>query len=160
MDTTERVEAKKTELLETFAGLSEKQMKVAADLIGQAAFMAVTLEDLAASISENGTVEEYTNGANQSGRKISSDAKLYASLIAKYTQIVTKLLKIVPKEQKKNPLTEARIQEKEAAEKEARRKAEEARQRKVDEEHFFLALQQGLLKQDDYRAFMAGEIDL
>lgn len=98
MDTTARVEAKKTELLETFAGLSDKQLKVASDLIAQAAFMAVTLEDLAASISENGTVEEYTNGANQSGRKISSDAKLYASLIAKYTQIVTKLLKIVPKE--------------------------------------------------------------
>lgn len=156
MDTTARVEAKKTELLETFAGLSEKQMKVASDLIAQAAFMAVTLEDLSASISENGTVEEYTNGKNQSGRKISSDAKLYASLIAKYTQIVTKLLKIVPKEQKKSPLVEMRI--KKDAEEKARREAEEAwRNREKD---FLLAVQQGLLKQDDYRAFMAGEIDL
>ena len=40
--------------------------------------------------------ESYTNGANQSGRKISSNAKMYSTLIGKYNSIVAKLLKIVP----------------------------------------------------------------
>ena len=97
----DRIEAKKLELMEIFSGLPENHLKIAEDLIGQAAFMAVTLEELAAKIEENGTVEEYVNGANQSGRKISSDAKLYSALIAKYTAIVTKLIKLVPPEKKR-----------------------------------------------------------
>ena len=58
--------------------------------------MAVTLEDLAAKIQAEGVTEEYTNGANQSGRKISSNAKAYTSLIGKYTTITSKLLQLVP----------------------------------------------------------------
>lgn len=100
----ERIENKKTELMQIFSELPEKKLKVAADLISQAAFMAVTLEDLAKSISEHGTVEEYTNGANQSGRKVSSEAKYYNSLIAKYTAITTKLLQLIPKDKKAAPI--------------------------------------------------------
>jgi len=100
MEKSERIEAKRKELLAVFEDLSENQKKVASDLISQASFLSVTLEDLNNKINENGTVEEYTNGANQSGRKISSDAKLYCTLIAKYTAIVTKLLKIVPDSKK------------------------------------------------------------
>lgn len=100
MDNTERIEAKKVELLNTFATLPEEKLKVAADLIAQAAFLAVTLEDLAEIIGKEGMTEDYQNGANQSGRKISSNAKMYASLIGKYNTIVTKLLTIVPAAEK------------------------------------------------------------
>lgn len=96
MTNDERIEAKRAELMETFKYMPPEQLKVAADLIGQAAFLAVSLEDLAEVISEEGMTEEYTNGANQSGRKISSNAKMYSSLIGKYNTIVMKLLKIVP----------------------------------------------------------------
>lgn len=96
MTNDERIEAKRTELMETFASMPPEQLKVAADLIGQAAFLAVSLEDLSEVIAKEGMTEEYTNGANQSGRKISSNAKMYSSLIGKYNTIVMKLLKIVP----------------------------------------------------------------
>lgn len=96
MNEDKRIKAKRDELLQTFAELSDDEMKIASGLIDQAAFLAVTLEDLAAKIQAEGVTEEYTNGANQSGRKISSNAKAYTSLIGKYTTITTKLLQLVP----------------------------------------------------------------
>ena len=96
MDKNERIELKKAELMESYKGLQPEQLKVATDLISQAAFMAVELEDLSELISKEGMTEEYTNGRNQSGRKINSNAKMYSTLIGKYNAIVSKLLKIVP----------------------------------------------------------------
>ena len=96
MDKNKRIELKRVELMESFENLQPEQLKVATDLISQAAFMAVELEDLAELISKEGMTEIYTNGATQSGRKISSNAKMYSALIGKYNSIVTRLLKIVP----------------------------------------------------------------
>lgn len=96
MDKNERIELKRTELMQSFETLPAEKLKVAEDLIGQAAFMAVELEDLAEIISEEGMVEEYQNGKSQRGRKISSNAKMYSALIGKYNAIITRLLKIVP----------------------------------------------------------------
>ena len=75
MDKNKRIELKRVELMESFENLQPEQLKVATDLISQAAFMAVELEDLAELISKEGMTEIYTNGATQSGRKISSNAK-------------------------------------------------------------------------------------
>ena len=96
MDNNERIELKRAELMKSFETMPPEQLKVATDLIEQAAFLAVSLEDLAEIISQEGMTETYTNGANQSGRKISSNAKMYSALIGKYSTIITKLLKIVP----------------------------------------------------------------
>ena len=114
MTNEERIEAKRTELMETFASMPQEQLKVASDLIAQAAFLAVSLEDLSEIIAKEGMTETYTNGKNQSGRKISSNAKMYSALIGKYNTIVVKLLKIVPPK----PVDRNR-------EKEVRRKMEE-----------------------------------
>lgn len=101
MNKEERKEAKVSELMQIYEELPEEKLKVASDLISQAAFMAIELEDLAEIISKEGMTEEYTNGANQSGRKISSNAKMYSSLIGKYASITTKLLQLVPIKNKK-----------------------------------------------------------
>lgn len=105
IDKEQRIEQKKAELMETFEELPEEQLKVARDLIGQAAFLAITLQDLAEIISKEGMTEEYTNGANQSGRKVSSNAKMYNSLIGKYNTIIGSLLKIVPPAKKPDKKT-------------------------------------------------------
>ena len=149
MTKEERIENKRAELMEIYADLSENKLKVAAGLIDQAAFLGVTLEDLAESITRNGTIEEYTNGKNQSGRKISSDAKLYNSLIAKYTAITTKLLQIVPaKKKEKQP----RYVPKEPAPVDlaAERKREREREKN---EAFLEAVKKGECKQAEYREF-------
>ena len=96
MDKNERIELKRAELMQSFETLPAEQLKVAQDLIAQAGFMAVELEDLAEIISKEGMTEVYTNGANQSGRKISSNAKMYGVLIGKYNSVIAKLLAIVP----------------------------------------------------------------
>lgn len=96
MDKNERVEKKKAELMRSFETLQPEKLKVAEDLIGQAAFMSVELEDLSEIISKEGMTETYTNGANQSGRKVSSNAKMYGVMISKYNSIVAQLMKHVP----------------------------------------------------------------
>ena len=121
MDNNERVELKRAELMKSFELMPPEKLKVASDLIDQAAFLAVALEDLAEIISKEGMTEEYTNGANQSGRKISSNAKMYSALIGKYSTIVAKLLKIVP------PMPVNRDREKELL-----RKLEEKERRRED----------------------------
>ena len=153
MTVAERTAEKKAELMQTFKGLSEDQLKIAADLISQAAFMSVTLDDLAERINKNGTTEEYTNGAHQSGRKISSDAKLYSSLIAKYTMIVTKLLKLIPGEKKgraaKDPLPAKNKYTKPAP----KTAAEEMAKQSEMDNAFLKAVLSGEVKQIEYREF-------
>lgn len=134
MDMIDRIDEKYKELREVFETLPSEQLKVADDLIRQAAFLSVTLEDLTESISANGVVETYTNGEHQSGTKISSEAKLYSSLIAKYTAVVGKLFKMIP-QGSSSPKT-----------------------RTVDS--FYKAVAAGILKKTDYSAYMNGQIEL
>lgn len=152
MTVEERTAEKKAELMQTFKELSEDQLKIAADLISQAAFMSVTLDDLAERINKNGTTEEYTNGAHQSGRKISSDAKLYSSLIAKYTMIVTKLLKLIPGE-KKGRAAKDPLPAKNKYTIPAPTAAEEMAKQSEMENAFLKAVLSGEVKQIEYREF-------
>ena len=152
MTVAERTAEKKAELMQIFKGLSEDQLKIAADLISQAAFMSVTLDDLAEKINENGTTEEYTNGAHQSGRKISSDAKLYSSLIAKYTMIVTKLLKLIPGEKKERAAKDP-LPAKNKYTKPAPTTAEEMAKKAEMDDAFLKAVLSGEVKQIEYREF-------
>lgn len=152
MTVEERTAEKKAELMQTFKELSEDQLKIAADLISQAAFMSVTLDDLAERINKNGTTEEYTNGAHQSGRKISSDAKLYSSLIAKYTMIVTKLLKLIPGE-KKGRAAKDPLPAKNKYTKPAQTAAEEMAKQSEMDNAFLKAVLSGEVKQIEYREF-------
>lgn len=161
MDKNERIVLKRAELMRSFETLQPEQLKVAKDLISQAAFMAVELEDLAEVISSEGMTEEYTNGANQSGRKISSNAKMYGVLIGKYNSIVSKLLGIVPppEPKPKEKTTDEIVAEREAAERRERYERQQQRQRAKDEA-FDEALRKGEVKhavgsemRDIYRSF-------
>lgn len=148
MSIEERTTAKQAEILATLAGADEHKIKMASDLIKQAAFMAVTLEDLADVISAEGVTEEYTNGANQSGRKISSNAKMYSSLIGKYDAVISKLLKLVPEEKttaRPMPLVSEINTPKKDTEIIERQRAKEAA--------FFDALKEGSVQQSDYYEF-------
>ena len=154
MKEDERITTKKTELLQIFETLPECKLKVAADLINQAAFVAVTLEDLAEAIQAEGVTEEYTNGSNQAGRKISSNAKMYATLIGKYTSITTKLLALVPEAET--------MRQKDAEAKELRRQIAELEKEKQfsrrDHDNkareYLKYVEEGKLKSSDYFAFM------
>lgn len=149
MEKLERIETKKAELMQVFAGLPESALKVAADLINQAAFLAVTLEDLAESMNADGTTETYTNGRNQSGRKISSDAKLYAQLISKYTTIITRLLGLVPAEKTERKPTAID----EMAKTDADKRAQDHEAQRERDAAYFDALKAGRVTQLEYKSF-------
>lgn len=148
MSKEERIKAKQAELMAILAGANESKIKIAEDLIKQAAFMSVTLEDLAEIISSEGVVETYTNGQNQHGRKVSSNAKMYATLIGKYDAIVSKLLNLLPKSNvpaRPEPILTEIKKSKVSDEKMNRQIARDA--------DFFKALQSGEIQQSDYRNF-------
>lgn len=156
MDKNERIELKRAELMKSFERLPAEQLKVATDLISQAAFIAVELEDLAEIISKEGLVEEYQNGQNQRGRKISSNAQMYATLLEKFKSISFGLLKIVPapaEKPKEKSAIEKAAEEAERAEAE-RRDLVYKRQQQRDAD-FFAALKDGTATTNTYKEFCA-----
>lgn len=81
-----------------YSKLSKNTKKVVKCLIENAAFMAVTLEDLQKEINLKGVISEYQNGQNQWGTKKSSEVEVYVSLSKNYTQIMKQLSDLIPKE--------------------------------------------------------------
>lgn len=92
-----KIKAEKTRLLGIYKDLPEDIKKTADKLIDNAAFMAVTLDDLADYINEHGCTEEYQNGANQSGKKKSSEVDVYNTMIKNYKAVMDTLLGLLPK---------------------------------------------------------------
>ena len=132
MSKEERIAAERERLNALFADLDANQLQAAAGLISSAAFLAVSLEDLEAEINANGCIDEYTNGANQSGYKVAANVQAYTSLNTKYQSTMQKLLKIVPPAPRKP--REKSAEEMAAEQKAAREKAEkEERERKQHE---------------------------
>lgn len=154
MTKDERIESKRAELMKSFERLPAEKLKVAKDLISQAAFMSVELEELAELISKEGMVETYSNGAHQSGRKVSSNAKMYGVMISKYNSIVAQLMKHVPAPEPK-PKEKTSIEiaaEREAAERRERYDRQQQRTRAMDEA-FMAAYKGKTATAAEYREF-------
>lgn len=93
----DKIKQERARLDGIYANLPQDIKKTADKLINNAAFMAVTLDDLAETISKNGCIEEYHNGANQSGFKKSSEVDVYNTMVKNYKSIVDTLLGLLPK---------------------------------------------------------------
>ena len=107
-----------------FALIDSNQREVVAQLIQNAAFMAITLQDLQAEINRAGTVDSYQNGANQHGQKQSATLQAYNSTVKNYAAVIKTLAALVPperKEERKPWEPEPKTPEQLAAEEEDRR---------------------------------------
>lgn len=93
----QRIEAEKLRLAALFAEMDREDFYTALGLIEQAAFLRITLEDLAEDVRKVGPVEEYTNGKNQGGRKISSALDAYNKSMRTYTKVMDELWHMLPK---------------------------------------------------------------
>ncbi len=80
-----------------FTKIDAKAKKAVKSLIENAAFMAITLQDLQDTINEKGVIEEYQNGANQHGFKKSSEVEIYNAMIKNYSSIIKQLTDLLPK---------------------------------------------------------------
>ena len=87
-------------LKKIFKDIEPGKQKVVEKLISNAAFMAESLDDLQNTIREKGFVEEYHNGANQSGMKKCSEVEIYNTMIKNYSSIIKQLVDLLPNEAK------------------------------------------------------------
>ena len=67
-------------------------------LIENAAFMAVTLDELQEEINKNGVVSEYKNGENQYGTKKSPEVEVYNTMVKNQMAVIKQLCELAPEE--------------------------------------------------------------
>lgn len=85
-------------LREIYANVQGNKLRLVLKLISRAAFMAAALADLEAYIAEHGYTEEYQNGANQSGKKKSSEVEVYNTMVKNYAAIIRQMTELLPTE--------------------------------------------------------------
>ena len=87
-------------LKKIFKDIEPGKQKTVEKLISNAAFMAESLDELQEVIRKKGFVEEYHNGANQSGLKKCSEVEIYNTMIKNYSSIIKQLIDLLPNESK------------------------------------------------------------
>lgn len=95
------IKAEKAKLNRIFNGIDEKRRKTVQRLIDNAAFMAVSLQELQEEINQKGYVSEYQNGENQWGTKKSPEVEIYNTMIKNYTTVTRQLTDLLPPEETK-----------------------------------------------------------
>jgi len=81
-----------------FERVDANQRAMAQPLLQNAAFMAVTLQDLQTVINAEGLTEEYRNGSNQYGIKPSASLQAYNTTVKNYAAVIKTLAQLLPKE--------------------------------------------------------------
>ena len=89
--------AEQKKLKSIISQLPEDLVKITEGLVEDASFMAEQLEKLREYINENGWSEEYKNGANQFGKKNSTEADSYIKLQKSYAATIKQITDLLPK---------------------------------------------------------------
>ena len=100
IDKNKTVSKEINRLKKMFKDLDENKKKLAKNLIENAAFMSITLEDLKKDIIKYGVKETYVNGKDQFGFKESVESKTYNTMIKNYMNIIKQLNDMLPQEKK------------------------------------------------------------
>lgn len=100
LEKDELVKKELNKIKRTFKDLDGDVKKLNQKLLYNAAWLAVSLDDLMKTMDENGVVIEYQNGANQWGTKKSPESELYTNWSKQYAQIMKQLSDLLPKENK------------------------------------------------------------
>lgn len=103
----EKIKKEVRRLKKIFADLDKNKLQTVQNLIENAAFMSVTLEELQEKINAEGCTCEYQNGANQYGTKKSPEVEIHLAMTKNYTAVIKQLVDLVPPEKKKNSKLEA-----------------------------------------------------
>ena len=99
VDLKKQAETGELERLEQlFSPLPDNERTFLQPLLENAAFMRATLDELQTQIRVSGAVDEYQNGANQHGVKISAAIQAYNQMMKTYHTLMDKLLSKLPAE--------------------------------------------------------------
>lgn len=96
----ERIKKEIRRLKNIYSKMDPDVKKVTQSLIENAAFMAVTLDDLQEIINKDGVISEYQNGANQWGTKKTPEVEVYNTMVKNHMAIIKQLTDLLPKEVK------------------------------------------------------------
>ena len=107
MDKKRRIKKEIERITGFFESMPDNRLAVITPLIENASFMRIMLEDLQESIVDQGVTDEYRNGSNQYGQKISAQLQSYNSLLKNYVSVTKTLYQYMPSEVRKpvNPFT-------------------------------------------------------
>jgi len=95
-----RINAEILKLRKLFKDMEDGVMDTVSSLIKNAAFMAITLEDLQETINLDGGISTYQNGENQWGTKKSPEVEIYNTMVKNHMSIIKQLSDLLPKSQK------------------------------------------------------------
>lgn len=96
----ERISEEQKRLSKIFKNIGGDKQELCFQLIQNASFMYATLLELQQTINENGAIEAYQNGPDQSGTRIAPAAQIYTKLIANYNAVIKQLLSLLPPSEK------------------------------------------------------------
>lgn len=107
----ERIRREFVRLKKLFNSLPDNEQEFIEPLLKQSAFLYITLCDLAEKINTEGTTEQYQNGKNQHGMKMSADIQAYNQTAKIYHNLMIKLRERLPKEQSGSVLAEMMLED-------------------------------------------------
>ena len=96
-----KIQKQKNKFNKIFKQLDKDTLGLVQNLIGELAFMSVTLEENREHIEKYGVKELYVNGKGQFGYKESIESKNYNIMIKNYSNVVKQLVDFLPKDEKK-----------------------------------------------------------
>lgn len=96
MTRQERIATERERLEVLCAAMDTDRIDAAQQLISNAAFMAVTLEDLQDEINENGAVCEYRNSETQYGTRKNPAIEVYNSTMRNFMAVMRALVDLLP----------------------------------------------------------------
>ena len=102
----QRIKREIARLKRVFRDLDKNKLQTVESLIKNAAFMAVSQEELQEISNAEGYTVEYQNGENQKGTKQSDAVKTHIAMTKNHASIIKQLTDLVPPEKKK----ESRLQ--------------------------------------------------
>ena len=99
MTKDKRIKTEYDRMFRLYAELPDNKLELVRPMIENAAFMKVTLDDLQNVVAAEGMTDEYCNGANQYGKKISANIQAYNQTMKVYTAVIDRLAKMLPASQ-------------------------------------------------------------
>lgn len=100
IDKNRKIKKEENRIKKLFKELPENKKKMSEQLIKNAAFMSITLEELIEDIKIYGVKETYVNGKDQYGFKESIESKTYNTMVKNYMSIMKQLNEMLPEDKK------------------------------------------------------------
>lgn len=101
LEKTKKIKKEAARLKKVFKNLDKNKLDTVNSLISNAAFMAVSLEELQEAINTYGYTSEYQNGENQCGTKKSPEVEIYIALSKNYAVVIKQLADLAPPAKRK-----------------------------------------------------------